>query len=137
MRHVADLVGVQHVALGSDFDGGTSTAFDATRVVLVTQALLDAGFSEDGVQPSWAATRSGCCSISCAEQKGSPSPRSKKRAACALLSFAPEQSASLDNQHNAPSNRTRDVRDQFACVNSLDALLALPSIRPNQHSEAR
>jgi membrane dipeptidase len=49
MRHVADLVGVQHVALGSDFDGATSTAFDTTGVILVTQALLDAGFSEADV----------------------------------------------------------------------------------------
>jgi membrane dipeptidase len=46
MKHVVELVGVQHVALGSDFDGATSTAFDTTGVVLVTRALLDAGFSE-------------------------------------------------------------------------------------------
>jgi microsomal dipeptidase-like Zn-dependent dipeptidase len=49
IRHVVDLVGVEHVALGSDFDGATSTAFDTTGVVLVTQGLLDAGFSEDDV----------------------------------------------------------------------------------------
>lgn len=44
IRHVADVAGVRHVALGSDFDGATSTAFDASGMVLVTQALLDAGF---------------------------------------------------------------------------------------------
>ncbi|MGH8177340.1 MAG: dipeptidase, partial [Steroidobacter sp.] len=49
MRHVVDLVGVRHVALGSDFDGATSTAFDTTGVVLVTQALLGDGFSEADV----------------------------------------------------------------------------------------
>ena len=49
MRHVATLVGVQPLALGSDFDGGTSAAFDASGVVLITQGLLDAGFSEADV----------------------------------------------------------------------------------------
>lgn len=45
MRYVADLVGVQHVALGSDFDGAT-TLFDATGWPLLTEALIEAGFSE-------------------------------------------------------------------------------------------
>jgi microsomal dipeptidase-like Zn-dependent dipeptidase len=49
MRHVVDLVGIQHVALGSDFDGATTTAFDASGVVLITQELLRAGFSADDV----------------------------------------------------------------------------------------
>ena len=49
MRHVVDLIGVEHVALGSDFDGATSTAFDTTGVVLITQQLLEAGFSESDV----------------------------------------------------------------------------------------
>jgi len=49
MRYTTDLVGVQHVALGSDFDGATRTAIDTTGLVLITQALLDAKFSEDEV----------------------------------------------------------------------------------------
>ena len=49
MRYTADLVGVQYVALGSDFDGATRTAIDTTGLVLITQALLDARFSEDEV----------------------------------------------------------------------------------------
>lgn len=49
IRHVADLVGVAHVALGSDFDGAVTTAFDATGLPQVTQALLDEGFSRDEV----------------------------------------------------------------------------------------
>jgi len=49
MLHVANLVGVKHVALGSDFDGATTTAFDTTGVPLITQALLEAGFSEADV----------------------------------------------------------------------------------------
>ena len=49
MRYTADLVGVQHVALGSDFDGATRTAIDTTGLVLITQALLEARFTEDEV----------------------------------------------------------------------------------------
>lgn len=46
IRYTANLVGVKHVALGSDFDGATRTAFDTTGLPLLTQGLLDAGFSE-------------------------------------------------------------------------------------------
>lgn len=46
MRHVATLVGVQYVALGSDFDGATQVPFDASQLVQMTQALLAEGFSE-------------------------------------------------------------------------------------------
>jgi membrane dipeptidase len=42
-------VGVQHVALGSDFDGATRMLFDTTGLVLITQGLLDAGFSETDI----------------------------------------------------------------------------------------
>jgi microsomal dipeptidase-like Zn-dependent dipeptidase len=47
MAHVARTVGVEHVALGSDFDGGVATPFDATGLAEVAQALLDLGFSRD------------------------------------------------------------------------------------------
>jgi microsomal dipeptidase-like Zn-dependent dipeptidase len=46
IAHVRDLVGIDHVGLGSDFDGATTTGFDASQVAAVTQALLNAGFSE-------------------------------------------------------------------------------------------
>lgn len=46
MKHVRDLVGIQHVALGSDYDGATTVRFDTSQLVQVTQALLDEGFSE-------------------------------------------------------------------------------------------
>ena len=49
IRYVADRVGVEHVALGSDFDGTTHTPFDTTGLVLLTEALLDDGFSEEEV----------------------------------------------------------------------------------------
>jgi microsomal dipeptidase-like Zn-dependent dipeptidase len=50
IAHVRDLVGIDHVGLGSDFDGSTTTAFDASQVAAVTQALLDAGFSEADIR---------------------------------------------------------------------------------------
>ncbi|MFL6789341.1 MAG: dipeptidase [Sphingomicrobium sp.] len=50
MRHVRDLVGAQYVALGSDFDGSTTTRFDASQLVQVTQALLDEGFSQQDIR---------------------------------------------------------------------------------------
>jgi microsomal dipeptidase-like Zn-dependent dipeptidase len=50
MRHVADLVGVDHVALGSDFDGTVKPPFDASGLVVLTEALLEAGFSEPEIR---------------------------------------------------------------------------------------
>jgi membrane dipeptidase len=46
MSHIHDLVGVEHIALGSDFDGGTQTAFDTSELAVITQELLNQGFSE-------------------------------------------------------------------------------------------
>ncbi|MBK9012338.1 dipeptidase [Novosphingobium sp.] len=50
MKHVRDLVGVQHVALGSDYDGATTVRFDTGQLVQVTQALLDEGFTPDEIR---------------------------------------------------------------------------------------
>ncbi len=50
MRHVADLVGVEHVALGTDFDGTVSVPFDATGFPLLTEALLAEGFSPRDIE---------------------------------------------------------------------------------------
>lgn len=44
--HVRDLVGIDYVGLGSDFDGSTTTAFDTARLPLITQALIDRGLSD-------------------------------------------------------------------------------------------
>jgi len=49
MRYAADLVGVEHIALGSDFDGATTTFVDVTGLVLLTQAMLEAGFSQQEI----------------------------------------------------------------------------------------
>ena len=46
MRYAVDLVGAEHVALGSDFDGATSVPFDTSGLAQITQGLMEAGFSE-------------------------------------------------------------------------------------------
>ena len=46
IKHVRDLVGIDHVGLGSDFDGAVTTGFDTSQLAAVTQALIDAGFSD-------------------------------------------------------------------------------------------
>lgn len=46
IAHVRDLVGIEHVGLGSDFDGAVQTQFDTSRLDAITQALIDAGFTD-------------------------------------------------------------------------------------------
>jgi membrane dipeptidase len=41
--HAILIAGVDHVALGSDFDGATKTRFDASQLAVVTDALLALG----------------------------------------------------------------------------------------------
>jgi membrane dipeptidase len=50
MKHVRDLVGIDHVALGSDYDGATTVRFDTSQLTQVTQALLDEGFTEQEIR---------------------------------------------------------------------------------------
>jgi len=50
IRYAAKIVGVDHVALGSDFDGSVTTPFDAAGWPLLTEALLKEGFTEDEVR---------------------------------------------------------------------------------------
>ena len=56
VRHVADRIGVERVALGSDFDGATIPAAigDAGGLPRLLDALRDDGFSADEVgQIAW------------------------------------------------------------------------------------
>jgi len=46
IKHIRDLVGIEYAALGSDFDGAVTVRFDTSKLVQVTHALLEAGFSE-------------------------------------------------------------------------------------------
>jgi microsomal dipeptidase-like Zn-dependent dipeptidase len=50
LRYAVDLVGVEHVALGSDFDGSVQVPFDASGLPLLTEALLQAGFSPADIE---------------------------------------------------------------------------------------
>jgi membrane dipeptidase len=50
IAHVRDLVGVDHVGLGSDFDGAVTTGFDTSQLAVVTQALVDRGFTPDEIR---------------------------------------------------------------------------------------
>lgn len=45
IRYTVELVGVEHVALGSDFDGTVATPFDAAGMSQLTEGLMRAGFS--------------------------------------------------------------------------------------------
>lgn len=44
-----NLLGEDHVALGSDYDGSVDAPFDAAHLSVLTQALLDAGLDEDRI----------------------------------------------------------------------------------------
>lgn len=50
IRHVVDLVGVDYVGLGSDFDGAVTVPFDTTGVVQITDALLEDGLTEEEIR---------------------------------------------------------------------------------------
>jgi len=49
IRYAVDVAGVDHVGLGSDWDGTVSVPFDAAGLVELTDALLAAGFSDEDV----------------------------------------------------------------------------------------
>jgi microsomal dipeptidase-like Zn-dependent dipeptidase len=46
IAHVVRLVGAEHAALGSDYDGATTVGFDVAELASLTQALLDAGLTD-------------------------------------------------------------------------------------------
>lgn len=49
IRYAADKVGVEHVALGSDFNGTVHTPFDVTGLAQITEGLQTAGFDNDAI----------------------------------------------------------------------------------------
>jgi len=49
IRYGTDLVGVDYVAVGSDFDGAITAPIDASGMALLTEALMDQGFAEKEV----------------------------------------------------------------------------------------
>lgn len=50
MKYVRDLVGIEHVALGSDFDGAATTPIDVTGLPFIVQELMNQGFSESEIR---------------------------------------------------------------------------------------
>ena len=49
IKHTVEVTGVDHVALGSDFDGAVTTPFDTAELARITDALLAEGFSEGDI----------------------------------------------------------------------------------------
>ena len=47
--HAVAVAGIDHVGLGSDFDGSVTTGFDTAHLDAVTQTLIDAGLSDSGI----------------------------------------------------------------------------------------
>ncbi len=50
IKAAIELVGEDHVALGSDFDGAVTTSFDTAELSKLTEALLRAGLSESSIK---------------------------------------------------------------------------------------
>lgn len=50
IRYAVDLAGIDHVGLGSDFDGGITTPIDVSELVQITDALLEDKFSEGEIR---------------------------------------------------------------------------------------
>ncbi|HEY5027049.1 MAG TPA: membrane dipeptidase, partial [Candidatus Angelobacter sp.] len=49
IHYAVNIVGADHVALGSDFDGGITAPFDSSGWALLTDALLQEGISEQDI----------------------------------------------------------------------------------------
>lgn len=49
IRYTANLIGIDHVALGSDFDGAVVVPFDTSGMVLLTDALIQEGFNDEEI----------------------------------------------------------------------------------------
>lgn len=49
IHYVVELVGDEHVALGSDYDGGTTVGFDTSRIAVLTQAMLQEGVARESI----------------------------------------------------------------------------------------
>ncbi|WOJ95440.1 membrane dipeptidase [Congregibacter brevis] len=50
IRYGIDLVGVDHVALGSDYDGSTTVPFDTSELAALTEEMLNQGFAEEEIR---------------------------------------------------------------------------------------
>jgi len=46
LRYAVDLLGADHVGLGSDYDGGTTVMFDTAEIAVLTEEMRAAGFKD-------------------------------------------------------------------------------------------
>jgi len=49
IRYAANLIGLDHIGLGSDFDGAVVEPFDTSGLVQITDALIAEGFSDEDI----------------------------------------------------------------------------------------
>ena len=49
IRYAVSVAGIDHVALGSDYDGAVEVQFDTTGVPMIFDALFEQGFSDEDV----------------------------------------------------------------------------------------
>ena len=75
IRYAVDVAGIEHVGLGSDFDGAVPVPFDATGLVVLTDALIDAGFADDDDRQGHGRQRSGGCWPTSSRSDGSRAGR--------------------------------------------------------------
>ncbi len=50
MKHIRDLVGIEYIALGSDYDGAVAVPFDITGLPIIVEGLLKEGFTENEIK---------------------------------------------------------------------------------------
>ena len=46
VRYAIEVMGVEHVALGSDYDGATEVQFDTSEIAVLTQAMIEQEFTD-------------------------------------------------------------------------------------------
>ena len=52
--YVADMVGIDHVGIGSDFDGTTNPIVpDVSQLVHLTRSMMEYGLSEEDIKKIW------------------------------------------------------------------------------------
>jgi microsomal dipeptidase-like Zn-dependent dipeptidase len=50
IRHIRNLVGIQHISLGSDYDGSVAVPFDITGLPLIVDGLIQDGFTKEEIR---------------------------------------------------------------------------------------
>jgi len=55
IAYTADLIGIEHVAIGTDYDGGVAHPIipDVSRLVELTRGLMERGFTEEEIKMIW------------------------------------------------------------------------------------